>query len=134
MSEYDLVCDVCRAAVTPGEAVVSWTSADGSERDLALTHAGHVPPGATDRVEGRELASPNGYLRFVVARLERRSGDVVALRAILWAFAPFVLRPDTAVEMDDMRAASFGAVVGVKPGDRPPLANAPVTPRDDAGK
>lgn len=134
MSEYDLVCDACREPFEPAEAVVSWTSEGEIERGFALTHASHVPAGATDRSEVASIVSPNGYLRFVGARLDRRVLDPEALRAILWALAPFVMRPDNAVEMDAMRAASFGAVVGVKPGERPPTVVAPRSPQEDAGK
>ncbi len=134
MSEYDLVCDSCEQPLTPTGAVVSWTTTADVEGSFALTHAGHVPAAATDRVGAREVAAPNGYLRFVSERVGHRNDDAPGLRAILWALAPFVMRPDTAVEMDDMRAASFGAVVGVKPGSRPPSIEAPVAPRDDAGK
>src|SRR5256712_6424261 len=116
MSEYDLVCDACGESVEPMDAVVSWTSRDGTESAFALTHAAHVPGGATERVEVRKLVWPNGYLTFVSAHLGMSIADPEPLRAIVWALAPFVMRHDNAAEMDGMRAASFGAIPGVKPG------------------
>lgn len=116
MAEYDLVCDACREPLSAEDGLISWTTAGGAERGFALTHAGHVPAEATVRVEARSVVSPTGYVRFVSDRLGRRIDDAEPLRAILWALAPFVMRPDNATEMDSMRAASFGARVGVKPG------------------
>ncbi len=116
MAEYDLVCDACREPLTAEDAQVSWTTQDGVERGFALTHAAHVPAAATDRVEGRTLTSPYGFLRFMSERLERRIAEPEPLRAILWGFSPFVMRPDNPTEMDAMRAASFGQRLGVKPG------------------
>ncbi len=78
--------------------------------------------------------SPNGYLRFVGERLERRVADPGPLRAILWALAPFVMRPDNPAEMDTMRAASFGARPGVKPGTQPSAVAASAQEQHDAGK
>ena len=134
MSEYDLVCDGCGQPLEPSGAVVSWTREEDGERAHALTHPDHVPDAATDRVAGRELASPNGYLRFVSARLGARIDDPAPLRDILWALAPFVMRPDNPAEMDEMRAASFGATVGVKPGERPTTSSPRGQPPQDAGK
>jgi len=119
MAEYDLVCDVCADPLEPEDAFVSWTSSGGAEHGFALTHTGHVPAGATERVEGRQVVWPNGYLRFISERLGQRIEDPEPLRAILWALAPFVMRHDNAAEMDSMRAASFGARLGVKPGTKP---------------
>lgn len=116
MSEYDLVCDACGRPLEPRGAVVSWASHDGAESAFALTHPEHVPAEATQRVEARLLAAPNGYLRFLSDRLGKTVERPEALRAILWGLAPFVFRPDNPGEMDEMRAASFGARVGVKPG------------------
>ena len=118
MAEYDLVCDACGAACQPDGAVVSWRSDAAGERDFALTHAGHVPDGATDRIEVSRLLGPNEYLRFVSDRLGRAIANPDPLRAIIWALAPFVLRHDSPAEMDTMRAASFGERPGVKPGTR----------------
>ena len=122
MAEYELTCDACGEACEPADAVVSWTSAEGTERSFALTHAAHVPEGATDRVEARRLVWPNGYLQFITERFGARVADPEPLRAIAWALAPFVMRHDNAAEMDGIRAASFGAVVGVKPGTQPSAA------------
>lgn len=101
------------------DAIVSWTVRGGEELAFALTHPAHVPAGATERTEARQLLWPNGYLRFVSERLGRAIGDPEPLRAILWALAPFVMRHDNPAEMDSMRAASFGARLGVKPGTQP---------------
>ena len=116
MSEYDLVCDECRASCDPMDAIVSWRSQEGAESGFGLTHPAHAPSGANERVEVRRLVWPNEYLAFVSARLGRRIAEPEPLRAIVWALAPFVMRHDNAAEMDGMRAASFGAIPGVKPG------------------
>jgi hypothetical protein len=116
MAEYDLVCDACGATCDPLEALVSWTTSADGETAFALTHAAHLPKGATERVEVRTLIWPNAYLRFMNARLGKRIADPEPLRAILAGLAPFVMRHDNAAEMDGMRAASFGAIPGVKPG------------------
>jgi len=117
------------------DAVVSWTSRDGTESAFALTHVAHVPSGATDRVEVRKLVWPNGYLAFVGARLGMRIADPEALRAIVWALAPFVMRHDNAAEMDGIRAASFGAIPGVKPGTEATAPKpAPAKEEVEAGK
>ena len=116
MSEYDLVCDQCGASCDPMEAIVSWRSQDGAESSFALTHPAHAPREANERTEVRRLVWPNEYLAFVSARLGRRIAEPEPLRAIVWALAPFVMRHDNAAEMDGMRAASFGAIPGVKPG------------------
>lgn len=134
MAEYELVCDACREPLTAVDAVISWTSEGPVERGFALTHAAHAPSGATDRFEGRMVVSPNGYLRFVSERFGHRNEDPAPLRAILWALAPFVMRPDNPAEMDSMRAASFGAVPGVKPGTRPSTLAAGAQEKHDAGK
>ena len=118
MAEYDLVCDSCGKPLDPDDGSLSWTSAADGERGFALTHPGHVPAAATDRVEVRAVTSPNGFLRFVSDRLGKKITDPEPLRAILWGLSPFVMRPDSAVEMDTMRAASFGAKLGVKPGQK----------------
>ncbi|MFN2519785.1 MAG: hypothetical protein ABR525_01930 [Candidatus Limnocylindria bacterium] len=116
MSEYDLVCDGCGRAVAPAEAIVSWTAAGQADRGFALTHADCVPAAATERVEVRRLVGPNEYLGFVTARFGRAIEDPIPLRNIVWALAPFVVRPDNGSEMDVLRASSFGARPGVKPG------------------
>jgi hypothetical protein len=116
VAEYDLVCDACTEPCEPMEAIVSWTARDGTESDFRLTHAAHVPAGVTERAEVRKLTWPNEYLAFVSARLGKHIAEPEPLRAIVWALAPFVMRHDNAAEMDGMRAASFGAIPGVKPG------------------
>jgi len=135
MAEYDLVCDGCGKACEPADAAVSWTANAEAETAFALTHLAHVPAGAGERIEVRKLVWPNEYLRFVSARLGKRMADPEPLRAILWALAPFVMRHDNPAEMDGMRAASFGAIPGVKPGTES-TARVPVATRDelDAGK
>ena len=132
MAEYDLVCDACHERLELDDGVISWTTREGAESGFALTHAAHAPAGATDRFEARQAAAPNGFLRFVSARLGARIAEPEPLRAVLWGLAPFVMRPDSAVEMDTMRAASFGQRVGVKPGTEP----VPTVPAEqhDAGK
>jgi hypothetical protein len=134
MSEYDLVCDACGDPLVPEDALVSWTTEGQTERGFALTHTAHAPAGATGRLEARHVVSPNGYLRFVSDRLARRIEDPEPLRAILWALAPFVMRPDNPAEMDSMRAASFGARPGVKPGTEPSALAAAAQEKHDAGK
>ncbi len=134
MAEYDLVCDACKGPLEPDDATVSWSSADGIERGFALTHTGHVPASATDRVEGRRVVWPNGYLWFVGDRLGHRIEDADALRAILAALAPFVMRPDNPSEMDWMRARSFGATPGVKPGSKPSTLAAAAQEQHEGGK
>ncbi|MBI2324162.1 MAG: hypothetical protein HYU87_04270 [Chloroflexi bacterium] len=134
MAEYDLVCDVCREALSAADALISWTTEGQLERGFALTHTAHVPAGATDRFDGRMVTSPNGYLRFVSERLGHRVDDPEPLRAILWALAPYVVRPDNPAEMDAMRAASFGARLGVKPGTQPSALAAGAQEKHEAGK
>lgn len=118
MSEYDLVCDVCTTPVEPRDAVVTWVvSADGrAERDFTLAHIACAPAGATKRQEVKLLVGPNAFLGFVTDRFGRTNPDPEALRTIVWALAPFVMRHDNPSEMDLLRAASFGAEPGVKPG------------------
>jgi hypothetical protein len=116
VAEYDLVCDVCGKPCDAATAVVSWTADASGERGFALTHAHDVPAENTQRAEVRRLVWPNEYLRFATERLGRTIADPEPLRAIIWAIAPFVMRHDNPSEMDGMRAASFGAIPGVKPG------------------
>ena len=116
MSEYDLVCDVCAKPLEPSDGVVSWTSEGGRERGFTLGHTACVPADATERLEVRRLVLPNEFLGFVAERIGRQIADPEPLRAIVWALAPFVMRHDNPAEMDTMRAASFGARPGVKPG------------------
>lgn len=122
VSEYVLVCDRCGQGVEPADAVVSWTASGESDTAFALTHAACVPASATDRMEVRRLVGPNEYLSFVTGRLGRVISDPAPLRDIVWALAPFVLRPDSGAEMDTLRAASFGARPGVKPGTESAVA------------
>jgi hypothetical protein len=131
MPEYDLVCDVCGRPLDPHDATISW-SVDGEvERGFALTHTAHVPASATKRAEVRQVVWPNGYLFFFSERIGKRVEDADALRAILSALAPFVMRPDTGAEMDGLRAASFGQRPGVKPGTQPSaLAEAAQEPHE----
>ncbi len=114
--EYDLVCDVCGKALAVDEGVVSWNSGGRTEHGFAMTHASCVPPSANAREEVRQIVWPNGFLRFATERYAHDVADADALRAIVWALAPFVMRHDNPAEMDGIRAASFGATPGVKPG------------------
>jgi hypothetical protein len=116
VAEYDLVCDSCGESCEPLDAIVSWKAQGDTETAFALTHAAHAPAGATERMEVRKLVWPNEYLAFVSARLGKRIAEPDPLRAIVAALAPFVMRHDNPAEMDGMRAASFGAIPGVKPG------------------
>ena len=116
MPEYDLVCDACGKSCEPLDALVSWTASGDTESAFALTHLAHAPSGSGQRVEVRKLVWPNEYLAFVNARFGKRIADPDALRGIVSALAPFVMRHDNPAEMDGMRAASFGAIPGVKPG------------------
>jgi len=135
MSEYDLVCDVCTQPLESHDAVVTWSSDQRGEHGFTLAHVACAPPGATERREVRKLIAPNEFLRFVTDRFGRSNDDPEPLRTIVWALAPFVLRPDNAAEMDTMRAASFGAEPGVKPGSAAPVRPAaPATTQVDAGK
>ncbi len=134
MAEYDLVCDVCGKPLLPADGIVSWsTDDDDRERAFRLSHAACVPASATQRAEVRRLVGPNEYLRFVSDRFGHLITEPEPLRAIVWALAPFVMRPDNAAEMDTMRAAAFGARPGVKPGTNAPPAAAP-TKEIEAGK
>ena len=131
MSEYDLVCDACARPVTPADGAVSWTRDERGEHAFALTHGACVPATANAREELRRLVWPNEFLRFSTDRFGHRLVDPEPLRAIVWALAPFVMRPDNAAEMDGMRAAGFGAIPGVKPGAKAKATEESVT---DAGK
>lgn len=116
MSEYDLVCDACAKPLDPTDGVLSWTADGGTDRGFTLGHTACVPADASDRIELRRLILPNEFLGFVAARFGRQIADPEPLRAIVWALAPFVMRHDNPAEMDVLRAASFGARPGVKPG------------------
>jgi len=116
VSEYDLVCDRCGKALVPMEGIVSWTRDAADEGSFALTHAPCVAAEANQREEVRRLMWPNEFLRFATDRFAYRIAAPDELRAIVWALAPFVVRHDNPAEMDGMRAASFGAIPGVKPG------------------
>lgn len=115
MSEYDLICDGCGHLLVPSEGVVSWTDDGTSERDHALTHQACTPKGATHRAEVRLLIAPQGLLSFALERINRRVDDPAAFASVVWALVPFVIRPDSGAEMQAMRAATFGAVPGIKP-------------------
>jgi hypothetical protein len=135
VTEYDLVCDSCGQACDPLDAVVSWNVQNGSESGFTLTHVAHAPAASSQRIEVRKLVWPNEFLAFVSERFGKRIADPEPLRAIVAALAPFVMRHDNAAEMDGMRAASFGAIPGVKPGTEKTAAR-PAPSRDEveAGK
>jgi hypothetical protein len=122
MAEYQLVCDVCHESMSAPDAMLSWREDATAKREwgFVLSHTSHAPADATARREGRWLAWPNGYLTFFADRFSRLSEgwstDAAALESLLHALAPFALRPDTGVEMDSYRAASFGQRMGIKPG------------------
>ena len=116
MTEYDLICDSCGETCDPLDAIVSWTAQGDAESGFALTHAAHAPVSGPSRIEARKLTWPNEFLAFVNARFGKRIVDPEPLRAIIAALAPFVMRHDNAAEVDGIRAASFGAIPGVKPG------------------
>jgi len=134
MTEYDLLCDVCKAAVEPRDAIVTWTADARGERDFTLAHIACAPPGATHRQEVKLLVGPNTFLEFVTDRFGRTNTEPEALRTIVWALAPFVMRHDNPAEMDLLRAASFGAEPGVKPGSVTPSGAAAVVTKDEGGK
>ena len=133
MSEYDLVCDVCAVAVEPRDAVVTWVVDSRGEHDFTLAHVACARPGATHRKEVKLLVAPNTYLEFVADRFGKANPDPEPLRTIIWALAPFVMRHDNPAEMDSLRAASFGAEPGVKPGLAAATA-APASAKDEGGK
>ncbi len=133
MAEYDLICDVCAEPCAPADAIVSWIADGRTEGGFALTHADCVPASATQRAEVRRLVWPNEYLRFVNERFGRTIAEPEPLRAIVSALAPFVMHPDNPAEMDGMRAASFGARPGVKPGTQAAAVAAP-TKEVEGGK
>lgn len=116
MSEYDLVCDICGIAVEPRDAVVTWVADARGEHDFALAHLACAPAGTTERREVKLLVGPNAFLEFTTERFGKSNPDPEALRSIVWALAPFVMRHDNPAEMDLLRARSFGAEPGVKPG------------------
>jgi len=130
VSEYDLVCDRCGKALVPLEGIVSWTRDGTDERSFALTHAPCVPAEASQREEVRRLVWPNEFLRFATDRFSYRIADPDEVRAIVWALSPFVVRHDNPAEMDGMRAASFGAIPGVKPGTEQTAT--PAAPKEGA--
>jgi len=134
VTEYDLVCDRCGKALVPMEGIVSWTRDAADERSFALTHAPCVPAEANQREEVRRLMWPNEFLRFATDRFAYRVDDPDEPRAIVWALAPFVVRHDNPAEMDGMRAASFGAIPGVKPGTERTATTANATGEVEAGK
>jgi hypothetical protein len=133
VSEYDLVCDVCGITVEPGDAVVTWIVDGRGEHDFTLSHLACARPGATHRQEVKLLVGPNTFLTFVTERFGRANPDPEPLRSIVWALAPFVMRHDNPAEMDLMRAKSFGAEPGVKPGARPPATVSTGAQRKDEG-
>ena len=132
MSEYDLICDVCARSIEPRDAVVTWIADDRGEHDFTLAHLACAPPGATERTEVKLLVAPNTFLAFVTERFGKANPDPEPLRTIVWALAPFVMRHDNPAEMDSLRAASFGAEPGVKPGLV--AATGPQTAKDEGGK
>ena len=132
MSEYDLVCDVCAIAVEPRDAVVTWVADNRGERDFTLAHVACAPPDATERAAVKLLVAPNAFLEFVADRFGKAIPDPEPLRTIIWALAPFVMRHDNPAEMDSLRAASFGAEPGVKPGLA--AATAAQAAKDEGGK
>jgi hypothetical protein len=132
VSEYDLVCDVCAIVVEPRDAVVTWITDGRGEHDFTLAHLACAPAAATHRKEVKLLVGPNTFLEFVTERFGKPNPDPEALRTIVWALAPFVMRHDNPAEMDSLRAASFGAEPGVKPG-LVAAAGAPAK-KDEGGK
>jgi hypothetical protein len=130
VSEYDLVCDVCAIAVEPRDAVVTWITDGRGEHDFTLAHLACAPAGATHRKEVKLLVGPNTFLEVVSDRFGKANPDPEPLRSIVWALAPFVMRHDNPAEMDLLRAASFGAEPGVKPG---PVAAAGAPAKIDGG-
>jgi len=129
VSEYDLVCDVCATSAEPRDAVITWVADGRGEHDFTLAHVACAPPGATERRDVKLLIGPNAFLAFATERFGRPNHDPEPLRAIVWALAPFVMRPDNPAEMDLLRAASFGAEPGVKPG----AGGAAGVPKKDEG-
>jgi hypothetical protein len=134
VSEYDLVCDSCGQSCDPLDALVSWSAQGESESGFTLTHAAHAPAASSRHIEVRKLVWPNEFLAFVNERFGRRIADPEPLRAIVAALAPFVMRYDNAAEMDGMRAASFGAIPGVKPGTEKTAARPVPMKEVEAGK
>jgi len=130
VAEYDLVCDSCGEACDPLDAIVSWTVQGDTESGFALTHAAHAPVTGASRIEARKLTWPNEFLAFVNARIGKRIVDPESLRAIIAALAPFVMRHDSPAEVDGVRAASFGAIPGVKPGTEA-AARTPTTVKEE---
>jgi hypothetical protein len=133
VSEYDLVCDVCGITVEPRDAVVTWVTDARGEHDFTLAHVACAPPGATHRKEVKLLVGPNTFLEFVSDRFGKANPDPDPLRTIVWALAPFVMRHDNPAEMDSLRAASFGAEPGVKPGTVAAAGTA-MNAKDEGGK
>jgi hypothetical protein len=131
VSEYDLVCDVCAITVEPRDAVVTWVTDARGEHDFTLAHVACAPAGATHRKEVKHLIGPNAFLEFVTDRFGKPDADPEPLRTIVWALAPFVMRHDNPAEMDALRAASFGAEPGVKPGLA--AAGGPAAKKDESG-
>jgi hypothetical protein len=129
VSEYDLVCDHCGRPLEPDAGVLLWREDAQARREsgFAVCHTTCEVGDANKRLELRPLTWPNGYLAFFGERYARLDegwsiDDAARLQSLLHALAPFVMRHDTAAEMDSMRAASFGQRVGVKPGAKAPSA------------
>jgi hypothetical protein len=133
VSEYDLVCDVCGLTVEPRDAVVTWVTDGRGEHDFTLAHLACAPRGATHRQDVKLLVGPNTFLEFVSDRFGKANPDPDPLRTIVWALAPFVMRHDNPAEMDSLRAASFGAEPGVKPG-MVAAAGTATKAKDEGGK
>lgn len=117
MIEYDLLCEVCRRALRPDDGVVAWTTEGPREYGHALVHAGCTPASATDSVGLPLVTVPAGFLAFVTDRFARQIADPQGLASIVWALASFITRPDSGLDMNVLRAATFGTSFGVTPGE-----------------
>ncbi|HET8568018.1 MAG TPA: hypothetical protein VFM93_03405 [Candidatus Limnocylindria bacterium] len=111
------MCDACGKVLGLDDGAVTWTTDGTRERGHAVVHAACAPATATDRVGLRLVTAPAGFLEFVTDRFARQIEDPAALASIVWALASFFTRPDTGVEMNVLRAATFGTTFGTKPGE-----------------
>lgn len=123
MSEYDLVCERCGETATVEDAIVSWTRDSEMEGDHALTHKRCEPSGATDWLPVSRLVAPQEFLLFVGRRIGVPVREPERLRTIVFAIAPFLLRPANGVEMNVLRAATFGKVFGIDPFKSPEVGS-----------
>jgi hypothetical protein len=114
VAEYDIVCQTCGRVCEPAVGVVSWADDGVRETGFALTHRECVPPEQREVTPLLHLIAPNEFLMFVCERFARPL-DAERLRTVVWALAPFVMRPDNAIEMHRMRAATFGKEYGADP-------------------